>query len=224
MNEQTIRRWYDIFKNNNQLTEIRILDQNGKRTLSGYFTDIEILLNNIRQYDNCNIYFTLNKINDACYSREQHDKIIMKPKSTTSDNEIIARDWVLVDIDCEKPSDTNSTDEEKEESQKMVNSVFKFLRDEGFNEPIICDSSNGFHLLYRCAMINNPNNTETIKSFLQVLDMLFSNEKVKIDTTTFNASRICKLYGCISRKGSNTKSRPQRESKILRIPKEIKIT
>ena len=224
MNEQTIRRWYDVFKNNNQLTEIRILDNNNKRTYSGYFSNIEVLLNNIRNYDNSNIYFTLNRINDACYSREQHDKIVMKPKSTTSDNEIIARDWILIDIDCKKPSDTNSTDEEKESAKSIVNSVFKFLRDEGFNEPIICDSANGYHLLYRCAMINNPTNTETIKAFLQVLDMLFSTEKVEIDTTTFNASRICKLYGCISRKGSNTKERPQRESKILRVPNEVKVS
>jgi len=224
MNEQTIRRWYDIFKNNNQLTEIRIFEKNGKRTLSGYFTNIETLLNNVRIYNNDNIYFTLNRINDACYSREQHDKIIINPKSTTSDNAIIARDWILIDIDCDKPSDTNSTDDEKESAKPIVNSVFKFLRDEGFNDPIICDSSNGFHLLYRCAMINNPNNTETIKSFLIVLNMLFSTDKVKIDTSTFNASRICKLYGSLSRKGSNTKERPQRESKILRVPNEIKIS
>ena len=105
MNEQTIRRWYDIFKGNNQLTEIRILDNNNKKTYSGYFSDIETLLNEIRPYDKSNIYFTLNSINDACYSREQHDRIVMKPKSTTSDNEIIARDWILIDINCEKPSE-----------------------------------------------------------------------------------------------------------------------
>ncbi|MFA6877011.1 MAG: AAA family ATPase [Parabacteroides sp.] len=224
MNEQTIRQWYDIFKDNKDLTEIRILDNNNKRTFSGYFTDIETLLNGIKQYDNCNIYFTLNTINDACYSREQHDRIVMKPKSTTSDNEIMVRKWILIDIDCKKPSDTNSTDEEKELAKDVVNNVYKFLRDQGFEKPIVCDSSNGFHLCYRCAMNNIPENTETIKFFLQVLDMLFSTEKIEIDTSTFNASRICKLYGCISRKGSNTKERPQRESKILKVPSEIKVT
>lgn len=224
MNVQTIRQWYDVFKGNKDLTEIRILDNNSKRTYSGYFTDIESLLTAIKPYDNCNIYFTLNKIDDACYSREQHDRIVVKPKSTTSDKEIIARDWILIDIDCEKPSDTNSTDEEKAAARLIGNQVYKFLSDEGFNEGVACDSANGFHLLYRCAMKNNEKNTETIKNFLQMLDILFSTDKVKIDTTTFNASRICKLYGCISRKGSNTKSRPQRESKIIKVPSEIKIT
>ena len=224
MNEATIRQWYDIFKDNKDLTEIRILDNNNKRTYSGYFTDIETIIDNIRPYDNCNIYFTLNNIQDACYSREQHDRIVCKPKSTTSDKEILARKWCLIDIDCVKPSDTNSTDEEKELAKEVVNNVYKFLRDQGFEKPIVCDSANGFHLCYKQAMISSDSNAETMKSFLQVLDMLFSNDKVEVDTSTFNASRICKLYGCVSRKGSNTKERPQRESKILSVPNEIKAT
>lgn len=224
MNEITIRQWYDTFKSGEELVEVRIVDNAYKRTYSGYFTDVDTLLNEIRKYDNCNIYFTLNAINPACYDREQHDRIVTKPKSTTSDNDIVGRDWILIDIDTKKPSDTNSTDEEKEMAKEVVNNVFKFLRDEGFEKPVICDSGNGFHLLYKIAMKNSNENTTICKEFLQVLDMLFSNPNVEIDCSTFNSSRICKLYGTFSRKGSNTKKRPQRESKILRIPDEIKIT
>lgn len=224
MNEIAIRQWYDTFKSGEELVEVRIVDNAYKRTYSGYFTDVNTLLNEIRKYDNCNIYFTLNAINPACYDREQHDRIVTKPKSTTSDNDIVGRDWILIDIDTKKPSDTNSTDEEKEMAKEVVNNVFKFLRDEGFEKPVVCDSGNGFHLLYKIAMKNSNENTTICKEFLQVLDMLFSNPNVEIDCTTHNASRVCKLYGTFSRKGSNTKKRPQRESKILRIPDEIKIT
>lgn len=224
MNEYTIRQWYDIFKDNQELVEIRILDPETKRSYSGYFTDIETILREIKRYEKCNLYFTLNVIDPACYSREQHDKISIRPKSTTSDNEILARKWCLIDIDCEKPSDTNSTDEEKELAKQVVNNVYKFLRDEGFEQPVICDSANGFHLLYKQAMLSNAQNTDTMKKFLQVLDMYFSTDKVKIDCSTFNPSRICKLYGAISRKGANTKDRPQRESKIIRVPQELNAT
>lgn len=224
MNEITIRQWYDTFKSGEELVEVRIVDNAYKQTYSGYFTDVNTLLNEIRKYDNCNIYFTLNAINPACHDREQHDRIVTKPKSTTSDNDIVGRDWILIDIDTKKPSDTNSTDEEKEMAKEVVNNVFKFLRDEGFEKPVVCDSGNGFHLLYKIAMKNSNENTTICKEFLQVLDMLFSNPNVEIDCTTHNASRVCKLYGTFSRKGSNTKKRPQRESKILRIPDEIKIT
>lgn len=224
MNEYTIRCWYDTFKDNNELVEIRILDPNTKRSYSGYFTDVDTILREIKPYEMCNIYFTLNIINEACYSREQHDRISTRPKSTTSDAEIIARKWCLIDIDCEKPADTNSSDEEKKLAQEVVNNVYKFLRDEGFEQPVICDSANGYHLLYKQAMLSNDKNTETMKKFLKVLDMYFSTDKVKIDCSTFNPSRICKLYGVISRKGANTAERPQRESKILRVPKEVKAT
>lgn len=224
MNEATIREWYDVFKDNSDLTEIRILDPETRKTYSGYFTDIETILREIKRFDRCNIYFTLNIIDPACYSREQHDKISLKPKSTTSDKEIIARKWCLIDIDVDKPADTNSTEEEKELAKGVVNEVFKFLRNEGFETPIVCDSSNGFHLLYKQAMSASDVNTETMKKFLQVLDMYFSTDKVKIDCSTFNPSRICKLYGCVSRKGSNTSDRPQRESKILKVPPAIKST
>lgn len=224
MNEYTLRQWYDVFKDNHELVEIRILDPETKRSYSGYFSDIETILREIKRYEKCNLYFTLNVIDPACYSREQHDRISTRPKSTTSDMEILGRKWCLIDVDCEKPSDTNSTDAEKELAKGVVNEVYKFLRDEGFEKPIICDSANGYHLLYKQAMISNQQNTETMKNFLKVLDMYFSTDKVKIDCTTFNPSRICKLYGVTSRKGSDTKERPQRESKILRVPQEVKIT
>lgn len=224
MNESIIRMWYDIFKDNNELVEIRILDPESRRSYSGYFTDIETIVKEIKRFDKCAIYFTLNVIDQACYSREQHDRISLKPKSTTSDLEIIGRKWCLIDVDCEKPSDTNSTDAEKEEAKEVVNAIYKFLRDEGFEAPVICDSANGWHLLYKQAMRNTQENTETMKKFLQVLDMYFSTEKVKVDCTTFNPSRICKLYGTYSRKGSNTKDRPQRLSTILRVPNELKPT
>ena len=224
MNEYTIRCWYDIFKDNHELVEIRILDPETKRSYSGYFTDIETILKEVKKYEKSNIYFTLNVIDPACYSREQHDKISLRPKATTSDNDILARKWCLIDIDCEKPSDTNSTDEEKELAKQVVNNVYKFLMNEGFEKPIVCDSANGFHLLYKQAMLSSAERTETMKKFLQVLDMYFSTDKVKIDCSTYNPSRVCKLYGVYSRKGADTKERPQRESKILKVPSEIKST
>lgn len=224
MDENIIRQWYQLFKDNHELVEIRILDPSTRKSYSGYFTDIDTILREIKQYDKCAIYFTLNQIEDACYSREQHDRISTKVKSTTSDNEIVSRKWCLIDIDCEKPSDTNSSDEEKELAKQVVNNVFKYLRNEGFSTPVICDSANGFHLLYKQDMPSNAENTETMKKFLQVLDMYFSTDKVKIDCSTFNPSRICKLYGTYSRKGSDTKERPQRLSSILKVPNEVKIT
>lgn len=45
--------------------------------------------------------------------------------------------------------------------------------------------------------------------------MFFSDDELKIDTTNFNPSRICKLYGTMARKGSNTEENPHRLSYLL---------
>lgn len=222
MNTFEIKKFFEVIKGNDQLTEIRILGD--KKTFSGYFTNIDDILRELALYQNYNIYFTLNKVNEACASRTQSNHIIPNPKTTTSDTDIITREWVLIDLDPKRPADTNATDEEKIKAQSVVNRVYGFLQNVGFSNPIVADSSNGYHLLYKVMMNNNPEKNELIKKFLSTLSIMFSTEEVEVDTTVFNASRICKLYGTTSRKGSNTKDRPQRESKILRIPKEIKVT
>lgn len=224
MNESTIRQWWDIFKSPNELVEIRVIPPTKGMPYSGYFTDVDTLLNEVKRYERYNIYFTLNAINQACYSREQHDKISERAKSATSDNDIIARQWCLIDVDVDKPSDTNSTDEEKKQATEVVNKIYSFLRDEGFETPVVADSANGYHLLYKIAMMNNAENTDIIKRFLQVIDMYFSTEKVKVDCTTFNPSRVCKLYGTFSRKGADTADRPQRISGFVKVPEIVNIT
>jgi len=223
MNTLEIRKFFEVIKDDNKLTEIRILGEKG-RTFSGYFNDVESLIAAVEPYQNYNIYFTLNGINPACASRTQANQIVQNPKNTTSDSDIISREWVLIDLDPKRPADTNATDEEKKKAQAVVNRIYTFLRDTGFAKPIVCDSSNGYHLLYKVIMTNTPENTELVKNFLNALSVMFSTDEVEVDTSVFNASRICKLYGTTSRKGSNTKERPQRESRIHRIPSVIKPT
>lgn len=224
INEQQLRLWYDVLKDNKELVEIRVLDKSKNRTFSGYFTDIETIIKELKPHQYSDIYFTLNDINPACYSREQRDHFVMRPKSTTSDSDIIGRSWALIDIDCKKPSDTNSTDEEKAAAKKVAGDVYRFLLSQGFSKPIVADSCNGYHILIKMQLANTMETNTLMKNFLQTLSMLYSNEVVEIDLSVFNPSRICKLYSTYGRKGSNTKERPQRQSSILTVPDEIKIT
>ena len=50
--------------------------------------------------------------------------------------------------------------------------------------------------------------------------MLFSDQRVKVDTTTFNPARIVKLYGTPARKGDSTEDRPHRLARLLEVPNE----
>ena len=222
MNTQEIRRTLEIFKNSTDLVEVRII---GDKTFSGYFKDPELLIKAIEPFDDKNIYFVFNSIADACYSKAQRDKMINVKTGATHDQDIIARDWLLIDLDPKRDkgiTGISSTDKEKEYSRKIGNQIKEYLRDCGWSYPVICDSGNGYHLMYKIALENNVENTDLITNCLKYLSLRFTDDFLDVDTTVFNASRITKLYGTFARKGANTPERPHRQSKVIQIPSEIK--
>lgn len=217
---QQIYQWWHVFKNNGNLVEIRCIGE--KITFSGYYKNIENLLRDVNEHDDCNVYFTVNPIEESCYGRPQCETMMRNPKNTTADSEIKGRSWLFIDFDCEKVTNVNSTDEEKEYAHKKALDVYQFLKQEGFNEPIVVDSANGYHMYINCQLKASDENNTIVTNFLKALDMLFSDDRVKIDVKTSNLSRIAKLPGTFSRKGSSISSeRPQRMSKILLVPSEI---
>lgn len=224
INEETIRRWWDIFVKDNGFTEVRIL---GRFQYSGYFDNVDSLIQAIKPYadmDDEQMYFVLNKIDDACFGRQQSGKIIKSPKITTNDNDITRRCFVFVDFDPVRKSGTNASNEEFELAHKKAQDVFRFLREKGFSEPIICKSGNGLHLTYKVDLPNDEETTEIIKHFYEYLGSLFSDDKVDIDTKVFNLARLCKLYGTTAKKGANLQDRPWRMSEIIYVPKDLNLT
>jgi hypothetical protein len=57
-----------------------------------------------------------------------------------------------------------------------------------------------------------------VAACLKALAHRFSDHLVIVDQSTSNASRICKLYGTLTRKGDATPDRPHRYSCILEQP------
>lgn len=209
-----------IFHEQDDIIEIRVI---GRATSSGYFMDMELAAKEAKKYDGKNnIYFVLNKISPACYHRKNRDRLFDKAAST-SDSDIEKRNWILLDFDPRRPAKVSSTDEEKAKSEEIMKSAAKYLQKHGFKSPVIADSGNGWHLLYRIDMDNNNENKKLVETFLKACDMLFSNDDVQVDMAVFNASRITKLYGSMAVKGANTKERPHRRSKITFVPANIEV-
>ena len=224
INEETIRKWWEIFVKDNGFTEVRIL---GRFQYSGYFSNVDNLISAIKPYadmDDEQVYFVLNTIDNACYARQQSEKMVKSPKITTNDNDITRRHWVMCDFDPVRKSGTNSSNDELELAHKRAQDVFRFLRERGFAEPIICVSGNGYHLMYRIDEDNSEANTEIIKGFFKYMATQFSDNKVDFDEKNFNLARLCKLYGTTAKKGANLSDRPWRESKIVYVPKDLKTT
>ncbi len=224
VNEVEIRKWWAIFRPHNELTELRILGRN--KTYSGYYTDVNTFVNDLVRYDGYGgIYAPINAIKNSCYGRVQHDQIIEKPKETTSDNDIDCRTTILIDIDPIRPSGVNSSEAEKVRAHDKAAEVFRFLRKQGFNDPVIADSANGYHLYYKVLLTNDATSTNLVKDFLGALDMMFSDSEeggAHIDTAVFNAGRIAKVIGTSTDKGADTPDRPRRASCFKYIPQEFK--
>lgn len=227
IDETQIYKWCDIFGKSGSLVEVRVIDSKGK-IYSGYFKSVDAIINAIRPYDRMHvqIYFTLNEINDGCYSRVQHDKIIpvSSKEPTTGDNDIDRRKFVLIDLDPKRPAGVSSTNAELELAHRLAVVVYRFLITQGFSEPIICKSGNGYHIVIPCDMKSDDESKDVVCKFLKAISMIFTDDKVDIDEKVYNASRICKLYGVTAKKGENTVERPWRQSEIIKVPIEIKPT
>lgn len=217
MKNSNMEKFFDSLITEDSFFEVRILHTN-KGTISGYFNDSNKLLKAINQYDGkYNIFFTLNTVIPDITSRSLNH-FTEWAKNTTTDKEIKQRDWILIDLDPKRPAGISSTDEELSHAEELAEQVENFLNEQGFSEPVKCMSGNGYHLLYPISLENTPESTTLIKDFLAAIDRKFSNEAVKVDTTTYNAARITKLYGTIACKGDSTESRPHRQSCIVFAP------
>ena len=222
--ERGWRLWFDICKRNSDLVEIRLIEPITGKTYSGYFKDIDTILKAIKPYEHCNAYWVLNRINEACYSRAQHDKFIAKPKETTSDNDIIGYDFVFIDVDVTRPAGVCSTDEELAYAKKKANDIYVYLRSEQITNCIVAVSGSGVHILVRVALKNTPERHKLVKDFLDALGMMFSDERVHIDGSVANAARLCRAYFWPNRKGENTKERPHRMAYIAKYSDETEPT
>lgn len=222
MEIEKVKAALGILKSPGQLFEIRILK--GKSIISGYFTDVETLEESFKTVDlrGSNIFYTLNTINPDCYSREQHN-CFRQSKTTTSDSDIVAYQWMLVDLDPVRATGISSSASEVKEAYEVANRIIDYLKGRGYPAPVMALSGNGIHLLYRIALKNTAENAALIEKCLKALDLMFSSEKVEIDKKVFNPSRISKLYGTKAQKGTSTKDRPHRLSRIIKKPDEIKV-
>lgn len=223
IDREQIYKWWSVFHDEGEITEIRALGAGA--IYSGYYKSIENAIRDIEyldKKDDLQIYFIINAIREDCYGRVQREKLAYKPKTTT-DAEIIGRKWLMIDLDPKRTSGISSTNEELEYAHQKAKEVYKFLRNNGFNEPIICMSGNGYHLMYSCRIAVSPETDKLVERFINALAMIFSDDKVDVDTQCKNNARLSKLYGTTARKGSNSPDRPWRMSKIVRIPNEIKV-
>ena len=223
-NEQEIRRTVQTLIPQGNVFEVRVIRSDKKIPMTGYFKSADDVIKAFDTVDlrNTNVYLTYNELDEACDSMSQFNKFIAGAPST-GDIDVKNLLWLFVDVDPERKTGVSATDKERDTAFERAKRVVTFLENHNFPEPIKAVSGNGAHLLYRIALKNTAENRDIVANCLNALDMLFTDDEVKIDTVNSNPSRVCKLYGTMAQKGTSTKSRPHRMSRMFYVPEQLKV-
>lgn len=143
-----------------------------------------------------------------------------------ADADVTARRWVLVDVDPVRPPahrNDSATEGEKAAAWEVLGRARGFLAADGWPAPVVADSGNGYHLLYRLAedvpvaAVPVPAD-DPVRRLLRHLAAKFDTAHAAIDTSVFNPGRIVKLPGTKARKGSGGGDRPHRRAALLEVP------
>jgi hypothetical protein len=245
LDEADLRRSLDLFWPHSEVCagsgviEIRLwqrpklegidqLDKAKKRdekALRGFFDDPDQAVEEIKKFDadpaTVGIFAVLNQIDpDSIKNRKiKIDNRIGKGQST-KDQDISRRCWLPLDFDPERPAGIMATDQEKQAAKKaqaFINEIL--IKQHGWPDPIVVDSGNGYHDLFRIDLPNDDNSKILIRSFFKALNKLLPDLRglAKVDEAVFNASRVIKLPSTMVRK-RQSEDRPWRRSRILYEP------
>lgn len=200
-------------------------------TVSGYFThaSIEAAAGLIAELDESGlapgVYLTLNPVRSDLLARAAN-RLKRRAPETTADGDILARRWLLIDVDPVRPSGVSATDEELELARQRASAIYVFLSTLGWPEPIVAMSGNGYHLLYPIDLAVDDN--ELVRRVLAAIAEHFDDARIATDRSVHNPARITKVIGTVARKGDDLvggdgiAARPHRRSKLINVPGEVR--
>jgi hypothetical protein len=122
---------------------------------------------------------------------------------TTKDIDIVRRAWLLVDLDPKRRTGQAARAEQEVTAAALAAHIVKTMTARhGWPTPLLAHSGNGVHALYPIDLPNDGDSRALIRGVLLALDAEFSTGDIEVDTGVFNASRVTKLIGSVSHKGT----------------------
>lgn len=219
-----VTNWYRSLFAPGQIIELRALDVQRSRerphTEGGFFDtdhlrELAVAAFDVTQFAR-GVYATMNPLRPELLARRANRIAWAKGGELAHDKDVLVRRWLLVDVDPVRDPHVSATDGEKAAALETVTAVREFLASRRWPGPILADSGNGYHLLYRVDLLAADGGM--IERVLTALAAQFDTDRVKIDRTVFNPSRLLKLPGTLARKGDDMPDRPHRRAKILELP------
>jgi hypothetical protein len=224
-----IKQTLELLLEKGAVYELRALEvENGNWrsiTVGGYFKNRQLMAEAAAKLSGRadGVYFTLNPTRPGLLARAANRVRPIVDGDGTKDKEVSGRRLLLVDVDPVRDRGISSTDQEHQAALERAEKVASWLSEQGWPPPIVADSGNGAHLLYRINLKNNDATTLLVKRVLEALAARFNDDMVTIDTACSNASRISKLYGTLAAKGDSIEERPHRMAAFVNVPPESSV-
>ena len=218
--------WLRILAEDGQVVELRALDVStpdhpGPHVVAGYYdahhySALATDALRLTEYSS-GVYKSLNPLRGDILARRPNGVAVVGRGVVATDKDVTRRRYLLIDADPVRPGKLSATNTEKAAAGKTILAVREQLTGLGWPAPILADSGNGYHLLFR---IDLPvDDGGLVKAVLRALALRHDSSQVEIDTSVFNPeARLCKFYGTLARKGDSTPERPHRWSGILQVP------
>lgn len=219
--EGEIASFIELISQPGDVREIRVLNTS-KGTVSGYFNIHRTAAQTAARLSGKapGVYMTMNPTLPDLLARA-NNRTADYAKNTTGNAHIARRDWLLIDIDPVRPAGISATDEELASARAVMTAVRDGLRAEGWPEPIITMSGNGYHLFYRVNLPNDEDSDVLVRAILEGVAHAHDIPGAKVDRAVHNAARIVKIPGTLTRKGDATADRPHRIARLEHVPTEI---
>jgi len=186
--------------------EIRVLP--GGRSMIRPWGDIAALAAFVeKQSDYKGVYYTINPVLKGTGS-----------SGAASNSDILNRRWLMIDVDpvkAEGAIDLSATDGEHDLARMLANRIVSDMIGRGWPLPVVIDSGNGWHLMYRIDLPNDELSRTLCREALRHMATMFECPTARVDRSVHNASRIAKLPGTWARKGPDTPDRPHRLCRIV---------
>lgn len=189
----------------------------------GVFSDTESLNKALNDRNIKQAYVVLNQVkSDKLQSLPQNQFGKMEKGCGISKNDIEAYRFLFVDIDVcglERNDGVkrNATDEEHERAREVCLQVNALLKSLDFPQPVIIDSANGFHALWKVDLDATPTHERLIKSAIEAIARKVDTGDAKIDCVVGDKARKIKLPGS----ANNLDEENARFSSIVELPETI---
>lgn len=202
------------------VTEVRIiatkLEQGSKTKIRGigFFDNEESFVQaclNVDKSSPHNVYAGLNPRDIALFDSAPNE--IRSLDTGASESDVTAAMFLGIDIDPVRPKGEASTQAELQTALEIRDAIAAWARSQGFPPALAGMSGNGGHLVFSFPPMPPTEVKEQLRAFTQAVRERFGDPRVSIDST-FDAPRVWKAYGTLSKKGANTEERPWRRSRI----------